>query len=112
MIVEKVAPVVVHLADVAVVNTPSESNIKVTLDEKTLPLADPIHKVPVSTFQKTADVSVDKSEKADKVINVLGLKYEVTKLGTPGAYLIVIECNVGWWKETSPCCALTRATFV
>ena len=71
MIVEKVAPVVVHLADVAVVNTPSESNIKVALDEKTLPLADPIHKVPVSTFQKTADVSVDKSEKADKIVNVL-----------------------------------------
>ena len=71
MIVEKVAPVVVHLADVAVVNTPSESNIKVALDEKTLPLADAIHKVPVSTFQKTADVSVDKSEKADKIANVL-----------------------------------------
>ena len=71
MIVEKVAPVVVHLADVAVVNTPSESNIKVALDEKTLPLADAIHKVPVSTFQKTADVSVDKSEKADKIVNVL-----------------------------------------
>ena len=71
MIVEKVAPVVVHLADVAVVNTPSESNIKVALDEKTLPLADAIHKVPVSTFQKTADVSVDKSEKADKIVNIL-----------------------------------------
>ena len=71
MIVEKVAPVVVHLADVAVVNTPSESNIKVALDEKTLPLADAIHKVPVSTFQKTADVSVDKSEKPDKIANIL-----------------------------------------
>ena len=71
MIVEKVAPVVVHLADVAVVNTPSESNIKVAVDEKTLPIADSIHKVPISTFQKTADVSVDKSEKADKTVNIL-----------------------------------------
>ena len=71
MIVEKVAPVVVHLADVAVVNTPSESNIKVALDEKTLPITDSIHKVPISTFQKTADVSVDKSEKADKTVNIL-----------------------------------------
>ena len=83
MIVEKVAPVVVHLADVAVVNTPSESNIKVALDEKTLPLADAIHKVPVSTFQKTADVSVDKSEKADKIVNVLDPQSKKRKNSTP-----------------------------
>ena len=83
MIVEKVAPVVVHLADVAVVNTPSESNINVALDEKTQPMSDAIHKVPISTFQKTADVSVDKSEKADKVINVLEPQSKKRKNSTP-----------------------------
>ena len=68
MIVEKVSPVVVHLAEIPSLSYAAESNVKVTFNEKSQPISDAHHALSVSTFQKTAVVTIDKTEKPNKFI--------------------------------------------
>ena len=72
MIVETVSPVVVHLADMGPISTATESNEKFTLDEKAQPIADALTGLPVSTFQKTAKVLTDITERPNKSAQVNG----------------------------------------
>ena len=72
MIVETVSPVVVHLADMGSISTATESNEKLTFNEKAQPIADALTGLPVSTFQKTAKVLTDITERPNKCVHVNG----------------------------------------
>ena len=71
MIVETVSPVVVHLADMGALQTATESNEKFTFEEKAKPIADALTGLPISTFQKTAKVLTDITERPNKAANVI-----------------------------------------
>ena len=72
MIVETVSPVVVHLADMGSISTATESNVNYTFDEKAQPIADALTGLPVSTFQKTAKVLTDITERPNKSAQING----------------------------------------
>ena len=59
------APLVVHLVEMPAVSFASQSNEKITFDERANALLD-AHP-PVSTFQKKAKVSIDDTEPANKI---------------------------------------------